>query len=121
MYHHTKIGCKWTSSSEEIVESHILIICAFTVISNLKTANQRFCMTLLLMMMPHHTKFGNKTFCSSEDIICKNDLYFEPRCTLTLSTAIYFLQDMPAYDNATSSKFGCKRISTSDDVEKNKS
>ena len=81
MYHQTKFCCGRINSSEEKVERncHILIIQALAVTLTLKTVNQFFCMTLWLMMLHHHTKFGNKMFCSSEDIIwTKIHWHFEP-------------------------------------------
>ena len=48
--------------------SHILIISELAVTLTLKTVNQFFCVTLWLMMLYKYTKFGNKMFCSSEDI-----------------------------------------------------
>ena len=62
MNHQTKLCCKSISSSEEMVETHLLLKYAFIVTSTLKTANQSFCVTLLLMMLPHHIKFGSKRF-----------------------------------------------------------
>ena len=66
MCHQTKFSCKRIRSSEDTLESHILIIWSFTV--TLKTANQSFWKTVWLIMMHHHTKFGSKRFSKSEDI-----------------------------------------------------
>ena len=71
MYYQTKFDNKRISSSEDIVET-VIIIWTLAVTLTLKIANQPFCMTLWLMMMHHNTKFGNKMFVSLEDIIWTN-------------------------------------------------
>ena len=71
MCHQTKkSGCKRISSSEDILESHILW--SFTVTLILKTANQSFWKTMWLMMMYRHTKFGAKRFNNSNNTIWTN-------------------------------------------------
>ena len=72
MCYQTKFSCKMISSSENILESHNLIIWSITVTLTLNTANQSFWKTIWLMRMHHHTKFGSKRFNDSEDIIWKN-------------------------------------------------
>ena len=72
MCHQTKFSCERIRSSEDISESHILIIWSFAVTLTLKTANQSFWKTIWLIMMHHHTKFGSKRFSVSEDIIWTN-------------------------------------------------
>ena len=81
MYHWTKFGWQKFSSSEDIVERVIvfLIIRALIVILTLKIANRFFCMTLGLMALHCNTMFGNKAFCSWENIILTNiQWHFEP-------------------------------------------
>ena len=72
MYYQTKFGSKKISSSEDVVESYVLITWALAMTLTLKTLNQSFCMTLQLMMMHHNIKFGNKTHGDLEDIIWTN-------------------------------------------------
>ena len=67
--HQTKSSCKRISSSEDILQSHILIIWSFTVILALKMVIKSFWKTIWLIMMHHHTKFGTKRSSESEDII----------------------------------------------------
>ena len=93
MYYHTKFGNKRTSSSEDTVKTHILIIRALAVTLTLKIANQSFCMSLKFMMMHQNTKFGNKmlggfegiiwinidnlTICCDLDLECSNSVFHE--------------------------------------------
>ena len=74
MYHQTKLGCQEINSSENMVESHILVIWALPVALTLKIAkqNQFVRKTLWHTMLHHHTKFGNKMFCDLENIIQTN-------------------------------------------------
>ena len=60
------------STSEDILESYILIISSFTVTLALKTANQSFLKTIWLIIKHHYTKFGSKRFGDSENIIWTN-------------------------------------------------
>ena len=71
MCHQIKSGCKRISSSEDVLESHTLII-RVTVSLTLKTANQSFWKTIWLMMMHHRTKFRSKRFSNSDQIIWTN-------------------------------------------------
>ena len=57
-YHETKFGSKRISSSEDIVETKVLIRWALAVTLTLKTTN--LCMTFQFMMMLYSSKFGNK-------------------------------------------------------------
>ena len=70
--HQTKFSCKRISSSEDILESQILIIWSFTVTLALKTANQSLWKTVWLIMMHHHTKLGSERFRNSEDFTWTN-------------------------------------------------
>ena len=88
MCHQSKFSCKRIISSEDILESHVLIIWSFTVTLTLKTASQSFQKTIWLIMMHHHTKFGSKRFSDSEDMSGQtiiNILKFA--VTMTLKTA----------------------------------
>ena len=68
MYYQTKFDNNRISSSEDIVET-VMIIWTLAVTLTLKIANQPFCTTLWLIMMLHNTKFGNEMFVGLEDII----------------------------------------------------
>ena len=60
---HPKVMCcKSISSSDNILESHILIILSLTVTLTLKTANQSDWQTIWLILVHQHTKFGGKMF-----------------------------------------------------------
>ena len=72
MCHQPKFSCKKISSSEDILESHILTIISLTVTFTFKTSNQSFWKTIWLMMMHHHNKFDCKRFSDSEDIMWTN-------------------------------------------------
>ena len=119
MCHQSKFSCRRISSSEDILESHILIIWLLTVALTLKTANQAFWMTIWLMMMHCHTKFGSKRFSSSEDNIWTNiHKHLELCCELDLECSNPFFFHMTfwlvmAYHH---SKSGCQRISSSEDT-----
>ena len=67
-----QLSCKRISSSEDILERHILIIWSFTVTLTLRAANQSFGKTIWRIMMHHHTKFSSKRFSNSEDIFWTN-------------------------------------------------
>ena len=68
----TKFSRKKISSSDDTLESHILITWSFTVTLTLKTANKSFWKTIWLMMLHQHIKFGSKRFSVSENIIWTN-------------------------------------------------
>ena len=72
MCHQLKFSGKRISSSEDILESQILIIWSFTVTLTLKTANKSFWKTIWLITMHHQTKFGSKRFSNSKEITCTN-------------------------------------------------
>ena len=72
MRHQTKFSCKRISSSENILENHILIIWSFTVTLTTEIANQSFWKTIWLILMHHNNKFGSKRFNDSEDIVWAN-------------------------------------------------
>ena len=91
MYYQTKFDNKRISSSEDIVET-VMIIWILDVTLTLRMANQPFCMTLWLMMMHHNTKFGNKMFVSLEDIIWTNTDILTFTLTLTLRAVIQFFK-----------------------------
>ena len=82
MYYHTKFGSKRVSSSEDTVETHILIIRALAVTLTLKIANKSFCKTLQLIMMHQKTVFGSKMFGSLENSIWININILTLRCDL---------------------------------------
>ena len=106
----TKVDNKRISSSEDIVET-IMIIWTLTATLTLKIANQLFCMTLWPMMVHHHTKFGCERFSSWED-----NWKFEPFLwPWPQQSNPTFSHDNPAYDHVPS-KFSCKRISSSEDI-----
>ena len=69
LYHQTKFSCKRISRSEDILQSHVLIIWSFTVTLILKTSNQSFWKKIWLIMMRHHTKLGCKRLSDSGGII----------------------------------------------------
>ena len=100
MYYQTKFDKKRISSSEDIVET-VMIIWTLAVTLTLKIANQLFSMTLWLIMMHHNTKFGNKMTVSSEDIIWTNTDILTLCCNLDLeSSKQTFLHDTLAHDDA---------------------
>ena len=120
MYHQTKFGCQGINSSEDIVEKLIFWSLKPLLWSwpwRLQTIF--FQMTLLLMMLHHHTKFGNKMFCSSEDIIRTNiHWHFEPLLWpwpwMQLSNFFHNTLWLMKTDHQT--KFGCQGINSSEDT-----
>ena len=72
MCHQTKVSCKNIGSSEDILESHVLIIWSFAVTLTLTSAHQFFGKTIWIIMTYHHTKFGNERFRNSKDTIRTN-------------------------------------------------
>ena len=103
MYYHTKFGSKRVSSSEDTVETHILIIRALAVTLTLKIANQSFCMSHRLMMMHHNTKFGNKMLGSLEAIIWTNIVILTLPCDFDLERSNpIFSKDTLAHDDVSS-------------------
>ena len=66
MCHQTRFCWKRISSSEDILESNILIAWSSTVTLNFKTTNRYFWNVLWLMKMHNYKNFGNKRFSGSE-------------------------------------------------------
>ena len=83
-YYQSKFDNKRISSSEDIVET-VMIIRTLAVTLSLKIASQPVCTTLKLKMMDHNTKFGNKVFVGIEDIIWTNIDILSLCCDLDLS------------------------------------
>ena len=91
IYHQIKFDNKMISSSEDIIET-VMIIWTLAVTLTLKIANQPFYTTLWLMMRHHNTKFGNKMFADLENIIWTNIDILTLCCDLGLdrSNPIFF-------------------------------
>ena len=73
------------------------------------------------MMMHHNTKFGNNMFGGLEDIIWINIDNLTPRCDLDLECSnpvcfCFFHQTLWPMVSYHQTKFGCQRISSSEDI-----
>ncbi|WP_419583241.1 hypothetical protein, partial [Thiolapillus sp.] len=76
-----------------------------------------FCMTLQLIMMHHNTEFGNKMFGGLENIIWINIDILTLRCDLDLEgNNPLFPQTLWRMITYHRTKFGCQRISSSEDI-----
>ena len=98
---------------------HILTIRALAVTLTMKIANDPFCMTLQLIVMPHNTEFGNKMFGGlKKKIIWMNIDNLTFAVTLTLTAIIQFLhKTLSPMITCHQTNFGSQRISSSEDVE----
>ena len=68
-------------------------------------------------MMHHNTKFGNKIFGSLEDIMWTNTEICSFTVALTLNAVIqYFHKTLWRIMVYLQTKFGCQRISSSEDI-----
>ena len=115
MCNHTKFRCNRIRSSENTLESHILITGVFTVTLTLKKANQSFWQTHWFMMMHYHTIFGNKRFSSSKNIVQKN-IHWHFAVTITLNTAQFLSKTLWFMIMHYQTVFDSKRISSSEDI-----
>ena len=109
MCHQTKFSCKRIRSSEDILESCILIMWDNKPI---------FRKTIWLIMMHHHTKFGSERFSDSEDIIWTNINILTLRCDLDpeCSNPTFFHRTLWLVMMYQQTKFGCQGINSSEDV-----
>ena len=103
--HQTKFSCKRVSISEDILESHILIIWSFTVTLTLKTADQSFWETIWLMVRHQNTMFVSKRLSDPEDTVWTNTDVLKFCCDLDLEHSNPISsQDILAFDNVLSNQ-----------------
>ena len=103
------------SSSEDIVQNNIFII--MSIYPDLEDSETIFLNDTTVHDDAYHTKFGNKRLSSSEDIVWTNiHWHFEPLPLKFECRNPKFSQDTLAIVMYSQNMFGCKKISSLEDI-----